>query len=103
LLRGARALLLPSFAEGYGMPVAEALAVGTPVLCSDLPALREAGGDAPDFIDPLDGPGWRAGILDHFAGGPLRAAQLARIPAYRAPTWAAHIDIVLDAIADLQR
>lgn len=103
LLRGARALLLPSFAEGYGMPVAEALAVGTPVLCSDLPALREAGGDAPDFIDPLDGPGWRAGILDHFAGGPLRAAQLARIPAYRAPTWAAHIEIVLDAIAALQR
>ncbi|WP_010161851.1 glycosyltransferase family 4 protein [Sphingomonas sp. PAMC 26617] len=103
LLRGARALLLPSFAEGYGMPVAEALAVGTPVLCSDLPALREAGSDGPDFIDPLDGPGWRAGILDHFADGPMRAAQLARIPAYRAPTWAAHIDIVMDAIAALQR
>ncbi|HEY1413871.1 MAG TPA: glycosyltransferase family 1 protein, partial [Rhodopila sp.] len=43
LLRGARALLMPSFAEGFGLPVAEAVAHGTPVLCSDLPALREAG------------------------------------------------------------
>jgi glycosyltransferase involved in cell wall biosynthesis len=36
LLKGARALLMPSFAEGYGLPVAEALAVGTPVLASDM-------------------------------------------------------------------
>jgi glycosyltransferase involved in cell wall biosynthesis len=103
LLRGARALLLPSFAEGYGMPVAEALSVGTPVICSDLPALREAGGDAPDFLDPLDGPGWRAAILDHHAGGPLRAAQLARVPEWRSPTWDGHIEIVCAAIEALRR
>src|SRR5690606_20770954 len=52
LLRDARALLCPSFAEGFGMPVTEALLGGTPAICSDLPALREAGGDVPDFIDP---------------------------------------------------
>nr|WP_277923336.1 glycosyltransferase family 1 protein [Sphingomonas sp. CARO-RG-8B-R24-01] len=103
LLRGARALLLPSFAEGYGMPVAEALAVGTPVICSDLPALREAGGDVPDYRDPLDGPAWRAAILDHYDDGPLRAAQLLRLPAYRPPTWADHIAIVETAITALQR
>lgn len=102
LLRGARALLLPSFAEGYGMPVAEALSVGTPVICSDLPALHEAGGDAPDFRDPLDGPGWRAAILDHHIGGPLRAAQLGRVPRWRSPTWGQHIDIVCDAIERLR-
>lgn len=103
LLRGARALVLPSFAEGYGMPVAEALAVGTPVICSDLPALREAGGTVPDFLDPLDGPAWRACLLDHFTGGPRHVAQRARIPGYRAPTWEEHIAIVLAAIDDLQR
>ncbi|CAN5332325.1 glycosyltransferase family 1 protein [soil metagenome] len=103
LLCGARALLLPSFAEGFGMPVAEALSVGTPVICSDLPALREAGGEAPDFRDPLDGPGWRAAILDHFHAGPLYQAQRKRISAWRAPTWDDHIAIVCNAIDGLKR
>ena len=43
---GARALVLPSRDEGFGLPVLEALAAGTPVLASDLPVLREVGGDA---------------------------------------------------------
>jgi glycosyltransferase involved in cell wall biosynthesis len=54
LLGGARALVLPSFAEGFGLPVLEAQAAGTPVACSDLPALREAAGDAAVFFDPHD-------------------------------------------------
>ena len=101
LLRGARALLMPSFAEGYGMPVAEALSVGTPVICSDLPALREAGGTVPDYLDPLDGPGWKAAILDHATGGPRRVAQLERLPGWHNPTWDDHIAIVVRAIEEL--
>ena len=54
LLAGARALVLPSFAEGFGLPVLEAQAAGTPVACSDLPALREAAGDAAVYFDPHD-------------------------------------------------
>lgn len=101
LLRGARALLMPSFAEGYGMPVAEALSVGTPVICSDLPALREVGEDVPDYLDPLDGPGWKAAVLDHAAQGPLHAAQMARLPTWHDPTWDEHIAIVARAIESL--
>lgn len=101
LLRGARAVLLPSFAEGFGMPVTEALSLGTPVICSDLPALREAGGGVPDYLDPLDGPGWRAAILDHFRKGPRYRAQMARVADWQAPTWDAHIAIVTAAIHDL--
>jgi glycosyltransferase involved in cell wall biosynthesis len=41
LLAGAEALLMPSLYEGFGMPVAEALAVGCPVVCSDIPPFRE--------------------------------------------------------------
>ncbi|WEJ99519.1 MAG: glycosyltransferase family 1 protein [Candidatus Sphingomonas phytovorans] len=103
LLRSARALLLPSFAEGYGMPVAESLSMGTPVICSDLPALREAGGEVPDFLDPLDGPAWRAHILDHFRAGPAHAAQKQRLVQWRPPSWDDHIATVCEAISDLQQ
>jgi glycosyltransferase involved in cell wall biosynthesis len=102
LLRGARALLMPSFAEGYGMPVAEALSVGTPVLCSDIPVLREVGGEVPDYINPLDGPRWKAAILDHAVRGTAHAAQMARLPRWRAPTWEEHMAIVAEAIWKLR-
>ena len=52
LLHGAKALVFPSLYEGYGMPVAEALAAGRPALVSDVPALREVAGDAALFFDP---------------------------------------------------
>jgi glycosyltransferase involved in cell wall biosynthesis len=58
LLRGARALLFPSFTEGFGLPLAEALALGTPVICSDIPVFREVGGSAAHYLDPLDGMAW---------------------------------------------
>jgi len=64
LLRGARAVLLPSFAEGFGFPLLEGMALGTPALCSDLPALRDTGGTVPEYLHPLDGMGWRQAILD---------------------------------------
>jgi glycosyltransferase involved in cell wall biosynthesis len=103
LLASARALLMPSFAEGYGMPVAEALSVRTPVICSDLPALREAGGVAPDFLDPLDGPGWHAHIEDYHRFGSRHAAQIQRMKQWRPSSWATHIDIVCSAIDALQQ
>ena len=55
LLAGARALLCPAFVEGYGLPIAEALALGVPVICSDIPVFREVGRNVPEFLDPLDG------------------------------------------------
>lgn len=51
LLRSATVLTFPSSYEGFGLPVLEAFAVGTPVLASDIPALREVGGDAIFFVD----------------------------------------------------
>lgn len=102
LLRGARAVLMPSFAEGYGMPVAEALSVGTPVICSDLPALREVGGEVPDYLDPLDGIGWKSIILDYAENGTRHAAQTSRMKAWQAPTWGTHISMVAEAIEALR-
>jgi glycosyltransferase involved in cell wall biosynthesis len=102
LVVGARAVLLPSFAEGYGLPVVEALALGVPVIASDLPALRESGGSAPDYIDPLDAVSWAQAILDYAQpASPRRAAQLARLSRWTAPTWDGHIRLALDFIAEV--
>jgi glycosyltransferase involved in cell wall biosynthesis len=53
LLTGARALVFPSDDEGYGLPPVEALACGTPVVCTDIPALREVLGDRATYA-PFD-------------------------------------------------
>ena len=96
LMRGACALLLPSFAEGYGMPVSEALALGVPVICSDLAALREAGGTIPDYLDPLDGRAWMEAIDGYCSpGAARRVAQLDRMQSFVPTSWTQHIDLVL--------
>src|SRR4029077_7156113 len=101
LMKGAKALLLPSFAEGFGFPLIEALELGVPALWSDIAALRETGGAVPDFLDPLDGPGWQLAILDYAApGSPRRAAQLARLSRWEPPSWEHHFAIVDRFIAD---
>jgi glycosyltransferase involved in cell wall biosynthesis len=94
-LASARALLFPSFVEGYGLPLIEALHQGTPVIASDLPVFREIGGDIPDYLDPIDGPAWRKTILAYAASpSPEREAQLARLGTYRDRTWPEHFAIV---------
>ncbi|NGM21420.1 glycosyltransferase family 4 protein [Roseomonas stagni] len=91
LLRGARALLFPSFAEGFGLPLAEALALGVPAIASDLAALREVGGAVPDYLDPLDGSAWRGAVLDYArADSTGRRAQLGRLAAWKPPSWERH-------------
>jgi glycosyltransferase involved in cell wall biosynthesis len=93
--------LLPSFAEGFGFPLVEALQLGVPALCSDIPALRETGGEVAEYLDPLDGPGWRAAILDYAASpSPRREAQLARLSQWQRPCWDRHFAMVDRFIAE---
>jgi glycosyltransferase involved in cell wall biosynthesis len=54
LMSGADCLLFPSLFEGFGIPVAEALAVGVPVACSNVCSLPEVGEDAARYFDPRD-------------------------------------------------
>lgn len=87
LVAGAAALLSPSFAEGYGMPITEAIAIGTPVVASNITAHREAAaGQAAVFLDPLDGMRWRAAV-DAIAAAPQR-----RSVQHVATGWDAHFD-----------
>jgi len=54
LLSGAEAFVFPSLYEGFGLPVLEAMACGTPVICSDVSSLPEVAGEAALQVDPLD-------------------------------------------------
>jgi glycosyltransferase involved in cell wall biosynthesis len=99
-MQHAQALLFPSFAEGYGMPLVEALALGLPVIASDLPAFREVGGTVPEYLDPLDGRRWADLIVDYASPeSPCRRAQVRRLAGFAAPTWPAHfaqVEALLD-------
>jgi glycosyltransferase involved in cell wall biosynthesis len=101
LYRGARAVLMPSDREGFGIPVIEGLACGVPVFASDLPVFREVGGDAVVYCRVGDADDW-AGTLRAFLAGtrsaPPRAERLARAAKY---TWSRHARTVLDAYAAL--
>lgn len=52
LLTGAKALVFPSLFEGFGMPLVEAMHVGTPIVCADVTSLPEVGGEAALYFDP---------------------------------------------------
>ncbi len=88
LLAEASALVQPSFTEGFGLPVLEALAVGTPVACSDRGGLPEAGGDAALYFDPESRPSIAAAIRkvveDEELRALLRSKGLARARTF---TW----------------
>ena len=60
LYAGALAVALPSLHEGFGLPALEAMAFGVPVVASDIPAVREIGGDALLYVpEPLRPESWR--------------------------------------------
>jgi len=99
-LHHAQALLFPSFAEGYGMPVVEALALGVPVIASDLAVFKEIAGDIPEYVDPLDGKGWSELVKAYTQFNSLfRIVQLGRIEGFKVPTWTDHFAKV-DALVE---
>ena len=63
LISGARALLMPSLAEGFGLPILEAGALGCPVIASDIPAHREVIGPGGTLLPPQDVAAWAAAVL----------------------------------------
>ncbi|MBV9592254.1 MAG: glycosyltransferase family 4 protein [Actinobacteria bacterium] len=90
LLRGCLALVAPSRSEGFGLPVADAMALGIPVVCSDVPALAEIT-DGAALLVAVDDPVALAAALDLLADDARLRTELAARGLRRAPalSWTA--------------
>lgn len=90
LIGSARALLMPSFVEGFGLPIVEALSLGTPIIASDTAVHREVGGGFPTYLSPIDGPGWRDAVIAHCSD--VGRAQRAATANYKPRGWPAYFE-----------
>ncbi len=87
LLQGSCGLLAPSYDEGYGLPVVEALALGAPAIASDIPVFREVTQGRARLLSPLAGPAWRAEIERLSGDAPYRRSRRDEARRFAAPTW----------------
>ena len=94
LMKGARALLMPSFAEGFGLPPLEALSLGTPAVVSDIPAHRDAIRDYGVFLNSTDGPGWRTQIEAMVNDSPAYLDLKRHIATLKSKTWSEYMQEV---------
>jgi glycosyltransferase involved in cell wall biosynthesis len=102
LVANARAVLMPSWAEGFGLPIIEALAVGTPVLASDLASHREVGGELAVYLDPDDEAGWLREICRFADGDTTTAALRGRVGAYQGTTPAQYFSRIAGFLEELR-
>jgi glycosyltransferase involved in cell wall biosynthesis len=101
LYRQATITLVTSESEGFGLPVIEALACGSPVVASDIPVLREVGGNAVTFCSLTNIDDWVKAIANHLQSPskqPLPEERLAQASKY---SWTAHAKIISDAYTTL--
>ncbi|WP_369024951.1 glycosyltransferase [Qipengyuania sp. RANM35] len=103
LVSSARAVLLPSLAEGFGLPLIEALQQGVPVIASDLPSFIEFGQGIPTLIDPANAIAWEQAIVDFCGESIERERQLACVGNFTSPTWADHFASVEGWLASAAR
>jgi glycosyltransferase involved in cell wall biosynthesis len=94
LYRRARTVLLPSTAEGFGLPITEALSCGAPVVASDLPVLREVGGDAADYCPVNALEPWKQTVL-RLLDAPRDARADVRLRTAASYSWHAHAKTIV--------
>jgi glycosyltransferase involved in cell wall biosynthesis len=92
LLRGAAAMVSASSVEGFGLPIAEALSLGVPVIASDIPAHREVGGRHVTFLDAIDGVEWVRTLRAFIEpDSEVRRRAVAQTETYRAMLLTEHV------------
>jgi glycosyltransferase involved in cell wall biosynthesis len=103
LYRQAALVLMPSEAEGFGLPVIEALACGSRVVASDLAVLREVGGRAAVYCPVADVAGWSQTVCRLLADPALAPQRSLRIAQAQRFSWAAHAEIIVKTYLWLAR
>jgi glycosyltransferase involved in cell wall biosynthesis len=98
VLRGATALVTASRDEGFGLPLVEAMAVGTPLVVSDIPVFREVGAEAAAYVDPDDVEGFARAIraLDDDAAFAMASAKARERAAHY--SWERSARVLLDLL-----
>jgi glycosyltransferase involved in cell wall biosynthesis len=100
LYAAADCFVLPSFNEGFGLPLLEAMGRGVPVACSNVSALPEVAGDAARYFDPADSHQIGAAVIDLLGDRPLREQLATRGRAREAElTWGATALATLESYA----
>lgn len=98
LYAGARLVVYPSLYEGFGLPVLEAMASGTPVICSNIASLPEVGGEAVRYIDPFNAEALSSAIQELLLGDAERARlRMAGLRQAEKFSWAATVAATVDA------
>ena len=100
-VRSAKAVLIPSLAEGYGLPLAEAMALGTPAIVSDLGCAKEIGNNVPRYIPSNDEGAWEREIISFLRDDSEAQRQRKLLAQHTPKTWAAHFRLVEDWLEDL--
>lgn len=86
----AKAMLFPSFVEGYGLPPLEAAANKVPLICNDLPVYREFLSDYPVYVKSSKVADWASAITPYLGTSPPPLRQMPALP-----SWPAHFAITL--------
>ena len=101
-LRDATALVTASLDEGFGIPVVEAMRVGTPAVISDIPIFREIGADAAVYADPHDASSFARAVRALEAPGEWAARSALSVERASAYTWAGSASALLGALTEVE-
>ncbi|MEY8215099.1 MAG: glycosyltransferase family 1 protein [Colwellia sp.] len=105
IVKNSLGLLFPSFVEGWGMPLVEAISLNVPVVCSDISAFHQSGQNICVYLDPLDSLGWQKEVLNIYQNKEYAKTLISKYQEFKMPSWEVHFDklkIDLESIVNLK-
>ncbi len=101
LYKHAKAVVFPSFDEGYGLPIIEAMSYGVPVIAGDVPVLREVGKDACLYCDVNDSTAWENTILRLYEDSDFYRIMKEKAENFKPQTWDETTKLICKSLIEL--